>query len=216
MAQKLDLTPYVSQEVADVLLWKDVKKSGVCLGAGVGTYVLYKLVEKQFASYFAKLLCIVVVGCYMYAKAVPVLHKHQIQLKFLEPSDEADAKRVAEKLVVKINKAKAYALHVYSGGSTKDTALLGTGLYLTSRVLASVSLTTLLLAAFVLAMTVPKAYEMNKKEADALLSKVTKQASSLRGQVMSKIPSARKMNAGGSSKPKKSSEPPKTEDKKAQ
>ena len=83
-----------SPAAMDLIMWTDVKKSGVALGAATAVYVLFELSGLYALSVLSYLALAGVLGCFAWANVGPILGKEGVPVAAPQP-DNIEAKVTA-------------------------------------------------------------------------------------------------------------------------
>lgn len=190
--------PYVSKEVSDLLLWRDIKQSAAVFGSvTLGKLLLWwtgaSLLNVGIYSVLA-----VLVGAVLWAQAgglfasqgppVPPVLRFGL-------SDE-QTRQAAGVIRPPLNQALATAGTLLSGRDVQLSLKVAGALYVAARIFALISPSTLLYTAFLLAFTLPVAYEQRRSDVDRVVGQAKQQVHQayvkLDAAVLSKIPKAPK------------------------
>eukprot|EP01023_Acetabularia_acetabulum_P042467 TRINITY_DN419_c0_g1_i1.p3 TRINITY_DN419_c0_g1~~TRINITY_DN419_c0_g1_i1.p3 ORF type:complete len:240 (-),score=51.00 TRINITY_DN419_c0_g1_i1:598-1317(-) len=196
---KIHLPFLKNKQVEDLLLWRDVKKSGAVLGGATVVYYLLALSGMNLVSIAAYLLLGVIAGAYLWTH-VGNLVKSSFKPESLLPSafkdglTEKDVQSFAEKYLDHINSVFSQTYRLLSGSDPALTMKVVGGLFMVTQVVRYLSPLTLMYFAVLLAFSVPKFYELNKDKCDHYISLAQSKANELFGKfnetVLKKIPKA--------------------------
>ena len=120
-----------------------------------------------------------------------------------EGIQEAEARRVVEKLLPFLNKGLAFTHRILSGKDAFMSVVISCSLFFASRVLATVSVLGLVYAVVVLSFTLPKVYHMYSAEIDGAINMFRQKATFLYDAYLAKalkmIPTAQQATPAESS-----------------
>lgn len=190
--------PFVGKEASDLLLWRDIKKSGIVFGAATAAFAYFQFSPVGPIVHFFFLLSALTGALFIWSQAAAILSRPGPPVPALlkEGVSEEDIRSFAEHVRGPINSALATVALLASGKDLKLSLLVTVGAYLASKVFAVVPILILVYSVFFLAFTLPKAYEFKKDEADQVLSLVRTKVNELivkfQDNVLSKIPKAKK------------------------
>ena len=104
-----------------------------------------------------------------------------------EGIQEAEARRVVEKLLPFLNKGLAFTHRILSGKDVLMSVALSTGLFFASRVLATVSLLGMMYGMVVVLFTMPKVYDMHHVEIDGAMNLFREKATFVYDAYLAKV-----------------------------
>lgn len=193
----------LDDEVEDLLLWRDVKKSGIVFGSITVAYLLLEWSGMSLLTILADALLLAVLVAFLWANIGSVLGRPGPPVpEILQKGvTDADLKAATEAVKGPLNKALAFLGRLAAGKEAKLAIWVMVGCFVLSKIGGLFSLLGFLYTVVLLAFTVPKAYEFKKDEADMLLSKAQSKFkegyAQFNEQVMKKIPrgsNARKLD----------------------
>eukprot|EP01025_Chloroclados_australasicus_P037576 TRINITY_DN383_c1_g1_i1.p3 TRINITY_DN383_c1_g1~~TRINITY_DN383_c1_g1_i1.p3 ORF type:complete len:275 (+),score=24.76 TRINITY_DN383_c1_g1_i1:106-825(+) len=197
----LSLKPYIqSLEVEDLLMWRNVMKTGVVFGAISIAYFVLALSGFGFFFILINLLLIGVLGMLLWNRFGATLKYPPPALPpYLENGvTEKEIQQFSEQHLDTINKALST---VYTLASGSDAILSGKSviaLFLVARISALISPFTLAYLCAFFAFTGPKFYEIRKDEIDVVWADVSVYFQQIydmiNEKVLSKIPTAKKVD----------------------
>lgn len=162
-----------NQEVEDLLLWRDPKKSGVVLGGATLLYLILDVSGLSLLSIVANTLLIAVSISFLWNNIasftgrpgvpVPAVVRHGVS--------DSQMKSGAEKTTAIINKILAFTNRVFTGKEVVLSAQVAGALFLIGKVGNWFTSLGLLYTLVILAFTLPKAYELKKDEVDKFAAK---------------------------------------------
>ncbi|KAJ0715237.1 hypothetical protein HanPI659440_Chr13g0498821 [Helianthus annuus] len=178
-------------DVADLLLWRNKKKSAGVLGFATIIWALFEMIEYHLLSLLCHILILVLGVHFLWSNTLNFIYKcpefPQVAL------DEDTVLEVASVLRHEINNALEVLREIASGKDLKEFLAVIAGLWIVSIAGSCCSLLTLVYTSFVLLHTVPLLYERHKEKADEYLEKaeaeLKKQCEGLQEKVLSRIPS---------------------------
>ncbi|KAJ0475923.1 hypothetical protein HanHA300_Chr13g0471231 [Helianthus annuus] len=176
---------------ADLLLWRNKKKSAGVLGFATIIWALFEMIEYHLLSLLCHILILVLGVHFLWSNTLNFIYKcpefPQVAL------DEDTVLEAASVLRHEINNALEVLREIASGKDLKEFLAVIAGLWIVSIAGSCCSLLTLVYTSFVLLHTVPLLYERHKEKADEYLEKaeaeLKKQCEGLQEKVLSKIPS---------------------------
>eukprot|EP00197_Chlamydomonas_leiostraca_P015577 CAMPEP_0202868000 /NCGR_PEP_ID=MMETSP1391-20130828/9972_1 /ASSEMBLY_ACC=CAM_ASM_000867 /TAXON_ID=1034604 /ORGANISM="Chlamydomonas leiostraca, Strain SAG 11-49" /LENGTH=202 /DNA_ID=CAMNT_0049548095 /DNA_START=18 /DNA_END=626 /DNA_ORIENTATION=+ len=187
--------PFIGPKASDILLWRNVKKSGVCFVGSVGAFSLLLFSGRSPIVLVLYALAILIATALFWHLGAGFLHKAgpPVPAFLTEGLSDDDFNKLVAKLRGPINTAAGIAGKVLSGSDAKLSAQVFAALLGAAWVLDNVNLLVLGLVATILAFALPKAYEIKKDDADKVLdmaaTKVQEAYKKLDEVVLKKIPS---------------------------
>lgn len=171
---KLKLPVVKDPRLEDILLWRDPKKTAVCLAGSTGVYGLLTVIAANPVVVLANLLQLAVIVAFLWNSIANLLKRPGVPVPAFikEGLSEADAKEKAVRWASYYNKALAAVDRVLSGKDVLLSLQIAGGLFVVSRVAAFVSPLTLAYFGVLALFTLPKVYELRKDEIDGHLTKV--------------------------------------------
>eukprot|EP01025_Chloroclados_australasicus_P060944 TRINITY_DN78_c0_g2_i1.p2 TRINITY_DN78_c0_g2~~TRINITY_DN78_c0_g2_i1.p2 ORF type:complete len:301 (-),score=26.48 TRINITY_DN78_c0_g2_i1:422-1324(-) len=188
-----------NKHLEDLLLWRDVKKSGAVLGGATVVYYLLALSGMSLISIIAYLLLGVISGAYLWANAGNLVKskfkpESLLPVAFKDGLTAKDIQEFAEKYLDQINMVLSNLYRVLSGTDAALSIKVVGALFVVTQVFRWFSPLTLAYLVIVIAFTVPKFYELNKDQCDKYLKiahdKVAELYKKFDEQVLKKIPKA--------------------------
>lgn len=188
MAQTVKL-PFKNPALEELLLWRDPKKSGAALGASTAAFLFLQFAHINLLQTVAFTLLTLVLGCFLWNNLASFTHRPPVPVPLVlrEGIKASDAKDVAEKATVHINKGLAYANRLATGREPVLTGSVVGVLYVVGRLAGAVSIVGLAYSAVLGAFTAPKVYELKKAEIDALVDKARAQWTAVYDKHLHKI-----------------------------
>jgi len=180
MVADLAPTPRGAPAVEDLLLWKDPKKSGVCLAACTGAYMLFEKSGFTLISLLCNIFLVFTCTAFLWANIAPMMNKGVPAVPKLDVSED-QIKRVGESITKGINSGLSLAHRIGTGKDIKLSLMVAGALFLASKVGACMNFLTLCFTVVVLFFSVPKAYEMRQAEADKYAALATAEATKYYG-----------------------------------
>ncbi|KAL4450106.1 hypothetical protein ABPG77_010775 [Micractinium sp. CCAP 211/92] len=188
MAQTVKL-PFKNPALEELLLWRDPKKSGAALGGATAVFVFLQFAHINLLQTVAYTLLTLVLGCFLWNNLASFTHRPPVPVPLVlrEGIKASDAKDVAEKATVQINKGLAYANRLATGREPVLTGSVVGALYVAGRLAGAVSIFGLAYSVVLGAFTAPKVYELKKAEIDALVDKARAQWTAVYDKHLHKI-----------------------------
>eukprot|EP00210_Caulerpa_lentillifera_P008903 g8494.t1 len=194
MADRLHL-PISNKRVEDILMWRDVRLSGIIFG---GLTLAYLVLEWSGYS----IMCLTTYAVFALLTGLLIWHYAAPFVKMNPPIPtlisngitEEEAKKAVEKAVPYANRLLATANTVITGKDLLLSAKVLGVLYVVARVSAMISLFTLAYFGVLVAFVAPKVYEMRKDQIDGYIAIAMEKLKEYYKQVesaMKKIPSAK-------------------------
>ncbi|XP_076923096.1 reticulon-like protein B5 [Bidens hawaiensis] len=176
---------------ADLLLWRNKKKSACTLGVATVVWALFEMIEYHLLSLLCHILILVLGVHFLWSNTLNFIYKcpqfPQVVL------DEETAVELASVIRLEINNGLEVLREIASGKDLKKFLSVIAGLWIVSIAGSCCSFLTLVYTCFVLLHTVPFLYEKHKEKADAILEKaeaeLKKQCEGLQEKVLSRVPS---------------------------
>lgn len=194
--------PYVSKDVESLLLWRDVKKTGIVFGSVFAVFLFFMYTTIPTLALACYTVGLLLGACAIWSRFGKTIGKPMPAMpKVLsEGISEDEYKSYADKAKPHVDKAIATA---YSLVTCKDLGLqlkVVGALFVAGKVLCNISLFTFSFIAFLVAFGAPIVYEMNKDQIDeiftqvrSLLSKYYTKAKEELSKVVDKIPAMKNM-----------------------
>lgn len=178
-------------KAADILLWRNKKKTIGMLGFSTLIWALFELIEYHFLSLICHVLILVLGVHFLWSNTLNLIYRCP---QFPQVALEEDTVlQVATALRIEINNALEVLREIASGKDLKKFLAVIASLWVVSIAGSCCNLLTLVYICFVLAHTVPVLYERQKEQADVILEKaegeLKKQFEVLHEKVLSKVPS---------------------------
>eukprot|EP01026_Neomeris_dumetosa_P027279 TRINITY_DN2218_c0_g1_i1.p2 TRINITY_DN2218_c0_g1~~TRINITY_DN2218_c0_g1_i1.p2 ORF type:complete len:245 (-),score=32.40 TRINITY_DN2218_c0_g1_i1:315-1049(-) len=196
---KIHLSFLKNKKVEELLLWRDVKKSGAVLAVATVVYYLLALSGMNLITIVAYVMLAMIVGAYVWANAGNMI-KSSFKPETLLPSafkeglTEKDVQVFAEKYLDSINVVLSSLNRLLQGSDTVLSVKVMGALFLITQVVRYFSPLTLVYIAILIAFSVPKFYELNKDKCDEYLKlahdKIVEVYSKINETVLKKIPKA--------------------------
>lgn len=190
--------PYPNKEVEDLLLWRDIKKSGTVFGAATLVYLLFEWSGIKPIALLAYLLMIAVMGCFLWQHGSSLVGRAgpPIPKALTEGLTEEQFRSSSDKFRVQINSVLAIAGRLVSGKDLPLTLKVTGGLYAIGWLSQRVSLLAAAYFVLLLAFTLPKVYELKYAQIDKVVTTLMEKASQVYEKVneavLKKIPAAKK------------------------
>ncbi|PIA56643.1 hypothetical protein AQUCO_00700774v1 [Aquilegia coerulea] len=176
--------------VADLLLWRKPKNSGLVLLGSTSMWFLFERAGYSLLSLFSNALLLLVIIMFFWAKSATLLNRPLPPLPNLEVSD-ACVEKIADATVARINRVLVVARDITFNGDVK-LFLKVAGILLQISYIGSIfNFFTLVYIGVVLSLSVPVLYEKYQVQADEKLSVAQKFLSVYSkkvDEVLSKIP----------------------------
>mmetsp|Transcript_3460 Transcript_3460/g.7022 ORF Transcript_3460/g.7022 Transcript_3460/m.7022 type:complete len:216 (-) Transcript_3460:4015-4662(-) len=201
--------PVKDQQLEDLLLWRDVKKTGIVFGAVTAAFVLLFWAKNSFLSVAALLMSLTVGVMLVWSIIGGFIHRPPPPMPafMVEGIAEAKIRAVVEKATPYVNKGLNFTHRILSGKDVLMSIVVSAGLFFLSKVLATVSLLGLAYACVVLAFAVPKVYEMYHDQIDNVIDIARQKVTFIHDAYLSKllkmIPSAQTVTPAESSSARK-------------
>lgn len=197
--------PLKNKQLEELLLWRDVKKSGIALGGATAAFLLLQFAHFNAISSAAYALISLILGCFLWNNIASFTHKPPVPVPRLlrEGLSEAEVKGYAEKATVYVNKGLAYTHRLATG---KDAALSGVAiafLYAVAKLSGVFSLIGLAYTVVLAGFSLPKVYELKKEEIDHAVDNARKQLTTVYDKYLHKYASM--IPRASSAKPAESS-----------
>ncbi|KDD73983.1 hypothetical protein H632_c1677p0, partial [Helicosporidium sp. ATCC 50920] len=194
--------PIRDDRVNDLLLWKDVKKSGIALAAIVGASLSVYLCKISLLSAALYTLLAAVVGVFVWNNFASFTNRPTVPVPscIRNGVSEECAKAGVEKALPHVNCALGKVNRLLSGREPLLTAAAAAVLYVSASLTAHVSLSLLALFAGLAAFSLPKVYELKHVEVDAALCKARDTAVALYDQHLARFVAMLPRGAGAAKK----------------
>lgn len=175
---------------ADILLWRNKKKTAGMLGFATLIWALFELIEYHFLSLLCHILIVVLGIHFLWSNTLNLFYKCP---QFPQVALEEDTVlQLASVLRIEINNGLEVLREISSGKDLKKFLAVIACLWIVSIAGSCCTLLTLVYTCFVLVHTVPVLYEKHKEKADVLLEKaeveLKKHCEVLHEKVLSKVP----------------------------
>ncbi|KAI3731343.1 hypothetical protein L1987_62531 [Smallanthus sonchifolius] len=176
---------------ADLLLWRNKKKSACMLAFATIIWALFEMIQYHLLSLLCHILILVLGVHFLWSNTLNLFYKCP---QFPQVALEEDTVlEVASVLRLEINNSLEVLREIASGKDLKKFLAVIAGLWIVSVAGSCCSLLTLVYTCFVLLHSVPLLYERHKEKADAIIEKaeaeVKKHCEGLQEKVLSKVPS---------------------------
>lgn len=195
--------PYVSKDVESLLLWRDVKRSGIVFGGATAVYLFILLNPLPWFTLICYALSVGTLAAFLWAQMGNFVSKSgpPVPAVLTNGLSEDDVRKYGEAVRPLANKVLGVLGVLVSGKDLKLSAMVISGAYSAARIFAVVGPITLGYLVVLLAFTLPKGYELKRDEVDGVVGVARNKLDELYGKfndaVLSKIP-----KAGQSYKPK--------------
>jgi len=175
--------------VVDLVMWKDVKKSGAILGGATAIYALFELSGLTLIELWATAALIVTLTCTVWSMVAGYLGKDGIPLPSFMTSgiNEEVVRKNIEKALPLVNKWIAFKVKILKCENIGMNLKIAAALYVTAKVGHYFSVLTLLYLGVVLFMTVPKIYDAKHEEIDKVLDQAMTKVKELQGMAEEKL-----------------------------
>lgn len=175
-AQKITL-PIKNKDVEDLIMWRDVKKTGMVFGSVTLVYLLFEWSGLSLMTIVANILLVVTLGCLLWANVASLLGRAgpPIPRALKEGVDEAELKDMAVRMQAPINKVLSFIAQIASGKEWKLSLAVGAGLWLLGKLGAYFTVLGFIYTVALLLFTLPRAYEEKKEEVDRALESAVKE-----------------------------------------
>ncbi|KAF5187004.1 Reticulon-like protein b11 [Thalictrum thalictroides] len=176
--------------VADLLLWRKPKNSGLVLLGSTSMWFLFERAGYSLLSLFSNALLLLVVIMFFWAKSATLLNRPLPPLPNLEVSD-ALVEKIADSAVVRINSVLMVARDITFNGDVKLFLKVASVLLQISFIGSIFNFFTLVYIGVLLSLSVPVLYEKYQDQADEKLSVAQKFISVYLkkvDEILSKIP----------------------------
>jgi riboflavin kinase len=162
----------------NLLLWRDVRKSGVVFALLTITYLLLEWSHISLLKIVSNVLLLTVVIAFLWSNIASYtnVQRFPIPAVIQQGISQAQIQDFAQRATVPTNRILAFAKRVLSGHDVVLSVQSAGLLYIFGRLGHYFSSVGLLYLVVVLAFSVPKIYELNKKEVDNVLNSVQKQS----------------------------------------
>ncbi|KAF9600251.1 hypothetical protein IFM89_005075 [Coptis chinensis] len=154
--------------VADVMLWKNYKATGLILLGSTSMWFLFERAGYSLLSLFSNALLLLVVIMFFWAKSASLLNRPLPPLPNLEVSD-ALVEKVADVAVVRINRVLEVARDITFKGDVKLFFKVASGLFTVSYVGSLFNFFTLVYIGVLLSLSVPVMYDKYQDQVDEKL-----------------------------------------------
>jgi riboflavin kinase len=188
--------PVGNDEVERLLLWRDVRKSGVVLAGITLIYILLEWSNLSLLWIVSNSLLAIVTLTFLWGTVASFTNKSGVPIPAFVRSgvSESQVRQFAETAVGPINKILAFVKRVLSGQDVVLSLQVALALYIFGYLGKAFTSLALVYTVVLLAFTIPKAYETKKDEVDDVLNSVQKQSTSIYKQYakpyVQKIPRA--------------------------
>lgn len=195
MAERRVSLPISNKRVEDILMWRDVKKSGIIFGGITLAYLVLEWSGYSLLSLVAYGLLTLLGGSLVWTNAAALLKKPGPPIpSFVKDGiNEDEVKKIAQKLAPAINDGLGVAHRMITGADLLLAAKVCGALFVIGRIGGWFSFFTLVYLACFAAFVLPKVYELKKDEIDNVAGKVLEQVKALYSKaegMAKKIPKA--------------------------
>ncbi|MCD7456243.1 Reticulon-like protein B1 [Datura stramonium] len=176
---------------ADVILWRNKKKSATVLGGATAIWFFFELLEYHLLTLICHILIITLAVLFLWSNATTFINKKPPHIPEV-PLPEGPILQVASALTIEVNRALALLREIASGKELKKFLAVIAGLWVLSILGSWCNFLTLFYISFVLLHTIPILYEKYEDKVDPLAEKamheIKKQYAVFDAKVLSKIP----------------------------
>ncbi|CAD7702309.1 unnamed protein product [Ostreobium quekettii] len=196
MAERRVSLPISNKRVEDILMWRDVQKSGIIFGSLTAGYLVLEWSGYSMLSLLAYAMLGILGGFLVWTNAAALLKKPGPPIpSFVKDGvSDDDILKVAQKLTPAINDALGVVHRTITGADMVLAAKVCGALFVIAKIGGCFSLFTLCYIGVLAAFALPKVYELKKDEIDGAAAKALEQAKTLysKAEAMAKqIPKAR-------------------------
>lgn len=173
--------PVGNKDVEGLLLWRDVRKSGVVLAGITLAYILLEWSNLSLLKIVSHSLLAVVTLSFLWSNIANFTNKAGVPIPAFVRNgvSESQVRQFAETAVGPINRILAFVKRILSGQEVVLSIQVALALYIFGRLGGVFTSLALVYTVVLLAFSVPKAYEMKKDEVDDVLNSVQKQSTSI-------------------------------------
>jgi hypothetical protein len=173
--------PVGNKDVEGLLLWRDVRKSGVVLAGITLVYILLEWSNLSLLRIVSHSLLAVVTLSFLWSNIANFTNKSGVPIPAFVKNgvSESEVRQFAEQAVGPINKLLAFVKRIVGGHEVVLSIQVALALYIFGRLGNYFTSLALVYTVVLLAFSVPKAYELKKDEVDEVLNSVQKQSSSI-------------------------------------
>lgn len=193
----------LDDEIEDLLLWRDPKKSGIVFGSITVAYLLLEWSGLSLLTIIADAMLLAVLVCFLWANIGSMIGRAGPPVPAILQTGvtERDLSDLAAGVKDPLNKLLGFLGRLAAGKEAKLSGIVVVACFVLSKVGGLFSLLGFLYTIVLVAFSAPKVYELKKDEIDELLSKAQVKAkegyAQFNEQVLKKIPkgsNARKLD----------------------